>query len=97
MPTEDDRLSIVRALAVTDPSPDCESDELVRYVARACNAPHAVLALSGRSRFWFKARLGIEASEVASFALPPELDVIEDAAREVQRVRHPLLDLAKET
>ena len=94
MPTEDDRVSIVRALAVTDPSPDCESDELVRYVARACNAPHAVLALSGRSRFWFKARLGIEASEVASFALPPELDVIEDAAREVQGVRHPLLDLA---
>lgn len=92
MPTEDDRLSIVRALAVTDPSPDSESDELVRYVARACNAPHAVLALSGRNRLWFKARLAIEASEVAKFALPPELEVIEDAARE-PGPRHPLLEL----
>jgi len=93
MPTEDDRLSIVRALAVTDPSPDCESEELVRYVARACNAPHAVLALSGRNRLWFKARLGIEASEAPKFALPADIEVIEDAARERHVDRHPFLDL----
>ena len=45
MLSEDEQLSIVRALTVTDPSPDPESDELIRYVARVCNAPVALLAL----------------------------------------------------
>jgi PAS domain S-box-containing protein len=94
MPTEDEQLSIVRSLAVTDPSPDSESDELIRYVARVCNAPYAVLALMGRSRLWFKARLGIEASEVAKFALPPDIQVVEDAARDPRGPGAPLLALA---
>src|SRR5712672_574426 len=70
MLSEDEQLSIVRALAVTDPSPDPESDELIRYVARACNAPIAVLALVGRSRLWFKARLGLDVAEAPKFPLP---------------------------
>jgi PAS domain S-box-containing protein len=94
MPSEDEQLSAVRALTVTDPSPDSESDELVRYVARVCNAPSAVLALIGRSRLWLKARLGIEAAEVAKFALPPDIEVIEDAARDSRVLGHPLLGLA---
>src|SRR5207248_10578752 len=63
MPSEDEQLSITRALAITDPSPDAELDQLVRYVARVCNAPSAVLGLFGRTRLWFKSRLGVEASE----------------------------------
>ncbi|HYV65719.1 MAG TPA: HAMP domain-containing sensor histidine kinase [Myxococcales bacterium] len=92
MQAEDDRLSIVRALTVTDPSPDSESDDLVRYAAQVCNAPQALLALSGRNRFWFRSRLGIEASEVARFALPPDLEVIEDAR--LDGPGHPLLALS---
>ncbi len=94
MPSEDERLSIVRALTVTDPSPDPESDELIRYVARVCNAPHAVLALIGRSRMWFKSRLGVEGSEMPKFTPPPDIEVIEDAARDPRGPGDPLLALA---
>jgi len=94
MPSEDERLSIVGELTVTDPSPDPESDELIRYVARVCNAPHAVLALIGRSRLWFKSRLGVDCSETPKFALPPDLEVIEDAARDPRGPGNPLLALA---
>src|SRR5712664_144588 len=93
MPSEDERVSIVRALTVTDPSPDPESDELLRYVARVCNAPHAVLALMGRSRLWFKSRLGVELSETQKFVLPPDLEVIEDAHRDPRGPDDPLLAL----
>src|SRR5262249_30544781 len=46
----------------------------------------------GRNRFWFRSRLGIEASEVARFALPPDLEVIEDAR--LDGPGHPLLALS---
>jgi len=91
MPSEDEQLSITRALAITDPSPDAELDQLVRYVARVCNAPSAVLGLFGRTRLWFKSRLGVEASETPKFALPPDIEVIEDTARDPRGSRSPLL------
>jgi PAS domain S-box-containing protein len=91
MPSEDEQHSIVRALAITDPSPDAELDELVRYVARVCKAPIALLGLIGRTRLWFKSRLGIEAAEAAKFALPLDLDVIEDANRDPRAPGNALL------
>lgn len=94
MPSEDEQLSIARALAITDPSPDAELDQLVRYVARVCNAPSAVLGLFGRTRLWFKSRLGIEASEAAKFALPLDIEAIEDTTRDPRGSHHPLLALA---
>ncbi|MFL5310751.1 MAG: ATP-binding protein [Myxococcales bacterium] len=93
MLSEDEQLSIVRALTVTDPSPDPESDELIRYVARACNAPIALLALVGRSRIWFKSRLGVELTEATKFALPRDLEVIEDASTDPRGAGQPLLAL----
>ena len=93
MLSEDEQLSIVRALTVTDPSPDPESDELIRYVARVCNAPVALLALVGRSRLWFKSRLGLEISEAPKFALPQDIEVIEDAAADPRSSGDPLLAL----
>jgi PAS domain S-box-containing protein len=93
MLSQDEQLSIVRALAVTDPSPDPESDELIRYVARACNAPIAFLALVGRSRLWFKARLGIDVTEAPKLTLPHDLEVIEDAAGDSRGPGNPLLAL----
>jgi PAS domain S-box-containing protein len=93
MLSEDKQLSIVRALTVTDPSPDPDSDELVRYVARVCEAPVAVLALVGRSRLWFKSRLGLEVSEIPKFPLPHDMETIEDPARDPRGAGHPLLAL----
>ena len=94
MPNEDEQLSIAGALMVTDPSPDPESDGLIRYVARACNAPYAVLALTGRTRLWLKSRLGVGASEAPKFALPLDIVVIEDAEGDPRGPGHPLLALA---
>jgi PAS domain S-box-containing protein len=93
MPSEDEQFSIARALAITDPSPDAELDELTRYVARVCKAPAAILGLFGRTRLWFKSRLGVEASECPKFALPRDVEVIEDAARDPRASGNPLLPL----
>jgi len=94
MPMEDEQqLWITRALAVTDPSPDPELDELIRYVARVCGAPSAVLGLLGRSRLWFKSRIGIEASEAPKFPVPLDVFVIEDAVRDAGASGNPLLAL----
>jgi PAS domain S-box-containing protein len=86
-------LSISRALTVTDPSPDPESDELVRYVAGVCHASSAVLALIGRRRIWFKSRLGMTVSEAPHFTLPPDVEVVDEAGSNGERSRHPLLTL----
>jgi PAS domain S-box-containing protein len=93
MPSEDEQLAVVRALATTDPSPDAELDELIRYVARVCGAPSAILGLNGRTRLWFKSRLGVEASEAPKFALPLDVEFIEDTARDPRSSHHPLLAL----
>src|SRR4051812_11763754 len=86
-------LSISRALSVTDPSPDPESDELVRYVARVCHASSAVLALIGRRRIWLKSRVGVTVSEVPHFKLPPDVEVVDEASSDGERSQHPLLTL----
>jgi len=82
MPSEDERLSVIRALTVTDPSPDADADELVRYVARVCATPCAVLGLMGRSRLWFKSRLGVAAPDIPKFVLPLDVEVVESAPRD---------------
>ena len=82
MPGEDERLSVIRALTVTDPSPDAESDELVRYVARVCATPCAVLGLMGRSRLWFKSRVGVAAPDIPKFVLPLDVEVVDNAPRD---------------
>jgi PAS domain S-box-containing protein len=82
MHSEDERLSLMRALTVTDPSPDAELDELVRYVARVCAAPCAVLGLMGRGRLWFKSRVGVAAPDIPKFVLPLDIEMIENAARD---------------
>ena len=80
MPSEDEQVSLARALAITDPSPDPELDELVRYVARVCKVPAVVLGLLGRTRLWFKSHVGVDASETPKFPLPLDIEVVEDIA-----------------
>jgi PAS domain S-box-containing protein len=86
-------LSLSRALTVTDPGPDPESDEIVRYVAGVCHAPSAVLALIGRRRVWFKCRLGVTVDEAPQFTVPADLEVVEEPGSDPERPRHPLLTL----
>jgi PAS domain S-box-containing protein len=72
-------------------SPDPELDELTRYVAYACNAPYAVLAVEARGKMWFKCRVGVDAAEAALTELAPGVEVIEDSSRDPRASLHPLL------
>ncbi len=72
-------------------SPDPELDELTRYVAYACNAPYAVLAVEARGKMWFKCRVGVDAAEAPLTELAPGVEVIEDSSRDPRASLHPLL------
>ena len=64
LPTnEHERLEVLRSYAVLDSEPEEGFDELVQVAAEVCGAPIALITLVDETRQWFKARVGLEASE----------------------------------
>ena len=64
-PNESERLAVLRRYAVLDTAPEPAFDELTRLAAQICAAPIALITLIDGTRQWFKARMGIEVTEVA--------------------------------
>jgi diguanylate cyclase (GGDEF)-like protein/PAS domain S-box-containing protein len=62
-PTEPARLTALRRLGILDTAPEPEFDDLVRLAARLCDVPIALVSLVDADRQWFKARVGVDASE----------------------------------
>jgi diguanylate cyclase (GGDEF)-like protein len=60
---EQERLAAVESLDVLDTPPEQVLDDLVAVAAAMCGTPIALLAIIDTSRVWFKARLGLGASE----------------------------------
>ncbi len=60
---EAERLAALYAQAVLDTAPEQAFDELAELAARICRVPVAAVSLVDETRQWFKARVGIEASE----------------------------------
>jgi CheY-like chemotaxis protein len=57
------RLATLRALDVLDTPPDRVLDELAHVASRVCGTPIALVSLVDEARQWFKARVGLTATE----------------------------------
>jgi signal transduction histidine kinase/CheY-like chemotaxis protein len=63
VPNEAGRLAALKSLEVLDTPPDPVLDELTRVASRICRTPIALVSLVDESRQWFKARVGLGATE----------------------------------
>lgn len=92
------RLARLRELAVLDTGPEPLFDELVALAARLCGTPIALVSLVDDQRQWFKARLGLAASQTprdqafcAHAIQSPELFEVADALSDPRFVDNPLV------
>ena len=95
---EDERLSALRALLLLDTPPEERFDRLARFVAEQLDVPIALLTLVDGQRQWFKARVGIDATETPrdiSFCghaiMKNDLFIVEDASRDPRFADNPLV------
>lgn len=57
------RLEALREYAILDTAPEAAFDAVARLAARVCQTPIALVSLVDADRQWFKARVGLEATE----------------------------------
>ena len=62
--TEAQRLAALQRYRILDTLPEPAFDDLVQLAAQLCNTPIAAVCLVDEGRVWFKARTGIQTSEV---------------------------------
>jgi signal transduction histidine kinase len=92
------RLAALHEARILDTPAEPAFDDLVAVASGICGAPIALISLVDRDRQWFKARLGIEATETArevSFCdhaiRETGVFVVEDAALDVRFADNPLV------
>ncbi|HCE28425.1 MAG TPA: histidine kinase [Comamonadaceae bacterium] len=95
---EDERLSALRALLLLDTPPEERFDRLARFVAEQLDVPIALLTLVDGQRQWFKARVGLDATETPrdiSFCghaiMKNDFFIVEDASRDPRFSDNPLV------
>ncbi len=96
---EADRLAALHAYDILDTDPEEAFDDLVSVAARICDTPIALVSLIDEHRQWFKARVGLEATETprdvafCSHALldPGEVLVVADAKADPRFADNPLV------
>src|ERR1700712_1132227 len=59
------RLAVLHSYRIVDTPPESQFDAIVRRATDLCNAEVAALVLVDEKRCWFKARIGLERTEVA--------------------------------
>jgi PAS domain S-box-containing protein len=84
---EHDRLAALGGYRILDTTPEEAFDELARLASSICDTPIALVSLVDATRQWFKARVGIDATETpraGSFCdhaiIDDDLFIVEDAA-----------------
>lgn len=98
-----ERLATLGSYNVLDSGQEQNFDEIVRLVARICDAPVALISIVDKDRQWFKARYGFDASEtpldrsVCSHAiLHEDLTEIEDTLKDPRTLDNPLCVTTKD-
>jgi CheY-like chemotaxis protein len=62
---EQARLAALHSYRIIDTPPESQFDAIVKRAADSCNAAAATLVLVDERRCWFKARVGVEQTEIA--------------------------------
>ena len=96
--TARERQRALDRIGILDTPPEPEFDELVMLASAVCRAPIALVSLLDAERQWFKARLGLERSELPldqsfcahAVGTPDEPTLVEDALAD-ERFRSTLL------
>ena len=64
--TEAGRLSVLQQYEVLDSQPEKALDDLTAMAADICGTPIALITIADENRIWFKAKYGVDATEVSS-------------------------------
>lgn len=95
---EQSRLAALKGYGVLDTPNEAEFDAIVREAARLLGTPIALISLIDADRQWFKAKVGLEASETPrsiSFCTHairgPEMLVVEDATADERFANNPMV------
>lgn len=101
IPTNDaERVAVLRSLDVLDTLPEPDFEDLTRLAAQICQVPIALISLVDQDRQWFKAHVGLAASETSrdfSFCAhaiaTPHSDLMEvnDARNDPRFAHNPLV------
>jgi CheY-like chemotaxis protein len=93
------RLAALQAHGILDSGADADFDALVAQAARICGVPIALVSLVDEQRQWFKARVGLAASQTPrelafcahAIADPGDLLVVQDARKDARFSGNPLV------
>ena len=96
---EASRLAALRAQQVLDSLPEQMFDDIVRVASNVCGTPIALISLVDENRQWFKAKVGLQASETprdqafcAHAILEPDRPlVVPDATQDPRFAANPLV------
>ena len=95
--SEKNRLNELRSLGILDTETEEDFNEIVELVSVLCKVPISLISLVDEERLWFKAKVGIDASETkrensfCSYALesPSEMMVVENALEDERFATNP--------
>ena len=90
--SEAQRLTALKAHALLDTAPEPEFDQLVAQAARLCGTPIALVSLVDAERQWFKASVGLQATQTPrtqafcahAIAAPGGMLVVPDAKKDAR-------------
>jgi len=95
---EAERLAALRECAILDTAAEEIFDDITRLASYVCGTPIALVSLVDTSRLWFKAKVGMEVSELpraatfcAQAILKPDLFIIEDALLDKRFAANPFV------
>ena len=93
------RLAALRAQQVLDSLPEQMFDDIVRVASNVCGTPIALISLVDEDRQWFKAKVGLAASETPrdqafcahAILQPDQPFVVPDATQDPRFAQNPLV------
>lgn len=96
---ETQRQAELDSMNVLDTAPEAAFDDLVRMAADICETPVALVSLIDRDRQWFKAKVGVQATETPrehafcahAIQQPDQVTVVEDATKDQRFAANPLV------